>query len=103
MRLIEGYSRRPAAPLPSTPIDKCVPRTLLTLHLFLPFAAKLDKDVSKGCQIWLTLVPNPGLKISWSKPNPKPKLDCKQNQIQNWDSDLIQNKTKSKTETQIWL
>ena len=37
-------------------------------------------------------VPNPGL----SKfPN--------QNQIQNRDSDLIQNKTKSKTETQIWL
>ena len=37
-------------------------------------------------------VPNPGL----SKfPN--------QNQIQNRDSDLIQNKTKSKTETQIWF
>ena len=37
-------------------------------------------------------VPNPGL--------------CKfpnQNQIQNRDSDLIQNKTKSKTETQIWF
>ena len=51
---------------------------------------KLQPEVF-GTRIWIPV------------PNPKLRQIQNQNQIRDRDSDLILNKTKSNTETQIWL